>query len=104
MTSGASLLIRVNARRRQKAKIEVMRRQQPANLVPLRARLQITLFSPHRGSRTGDHDPASGSRRSCNYIRVTMANEGQAGGGLDAIASSEERRVGKECRSRWSPY
>src|SRR6266481_6814089 len=23
---------------------------------------------------------------------------------LDAIARSEERRVGKECRSRWSPY
>ena len=23
---------------------------------------------------------------------------------LDAQARSEERRVGKECRSRWSPY
>ena len=23
---------------------------------------------------------------------------------LDAAARSEERRVGKECRSRWSPY
>src|SRR4029077_21291289 len=23
---------------------------------------------------------------------------------LDLIARSEERRVGKECRSRWSPY
>ena len=22
----------------------------------------------------------------------------------DALARSEERRVGKECRSRWSPY
>ena len=22
----------------------------------------------------------------------------------DAVARSEERRVGKECRSRWSPY
>src|SRR6266700_1249903 len=72
-----------------------MRRQEPANLVPLRARLQITLFSPHRASRTGDHDPASGSRRSCNYIRVTMANEGQAGGGLDAIASSVKRAGAK---------
>src|SRR3712207_6347349 len=26
------------------------------------------------------------------------------GGGLPAAARSEERRVGKECRSRWSPY
>ena len=24
--------------------------------------------------------------------------------GLTAIIRSEERRVGKECRSRWSPY
>ena len=24
--------------------------------------------------------------------------------GCDAIIRSEERRVGKECRSRWSPY
>ena len=23
---------------------------------------------------------------------------------LQAVARSEERRVGKECRSRWSPY
>ena len=25
-------------------------------------------------------------------------------GGMDPIPRSEERRVGKECRSRWSPY
>src|SRR5256884_7014373 len=24
--------------------------------------------------------------------------------GLEEVARSEERRVGKECRSRWSPY
>ena len=24
--------------------------------------------------------------------------------GLDILSRSEERRVGKECRSRWSPY
>ena len=24
--------------------------------------------------------------------------------GSEALARSEERRVGKECRSRWSPY
>src|SRR3712207_7668153 len=28
-----------------------------------------------------------------------------AGGGVDELSRrSEERRVGKECRSRWSPY
>ena len=25
-------------------------------------------------------------------------------GGMDEAERSEERRVGKECRSRWSPY
>ena len=24
--------------------------------------------------------------------------------GLEIVVGSEERRVGKECRSRWSPY
>src|SRR2546429_9417340 len=28
----------------------------------------------------------------------------QAKGALKLVARSEERRVGKECRSRWSPY
>src|SRR5256885_11524164 len=27
-----------------------------------------------------------------------------AGYSVDVLARSEERRVGKECRSRWSPY
>src|SRR2546425_144264 len=27
-----------------------------------------------------------------------------AGRGLELLERSEERRVGKECRSRWSPY
>ena len=29
----------------------------------------------------------------CTYLRIGKTN-----------ARSEERRVGKECRSRWSPY
>ena len=28
----------------------------------------------------------------------------QEGAILESIVRSEERRVGKECRSRWSPY
>ena len=31
-------------------------------------------------------------------------NEGTARGASGAGIRSEERRVGKECRSRWSPY
>src|SRR3989449_7121872 len=30
--------------------------------------------------------------------------QGVGGGGLAPVERSEERRVGKECRSRWSPY
>src|SRR2546422_1971326 len=36
-------------------------------------------------------------------VFVDTGREAQRGG-LGAIERSEERRVGKECRSRWSPY
>src|SRR3712207_9383646 len=35
---------------------------------------------------------------------VDVGHAGALGGVLDGVARSEERRVGKECRSRWSPY
>ena len=37
------------------------------------------------------------------FIDSSIAYQG-AGRGLDKDIRSEERRVGKECRSRWSPY
>ena len=49
--------------------------------------------------------------RSFDKLLVNMVAAGETGGVLDLILSrvadfmrSEERRVGKECRSRWSPY
>ena len=36
-------------------------------------------------------------------LKETAVVENKPGGG-GTIARSEERRVGKECRSRWSPY
>src|SRR2546430_15567631 len=36
-------------------------------------------------------------------VSETLA-EGQMTGQLDKAKRSEERRVGKECRSRWAPY
>src|SRR3712207_2175961 len=35
---------------------------------------------------------------------VRLAREQGLGVGVMATGRSEERRVGKECRSRWSPY
>src|SRR5574341_1082945 len=36
--------------------------------------------------------------------RAVLASRLQAGDPPDSWQRSEERRVGKECRSRWSPY
>src|SRR5260221_5495197 len=47
-------------------------------------------------------------RWTCQQVsqRLTLSLARSAGGSTSAIQSkrSEERRVGKECRSRWSPY
>src|SRR3712207_9325239 len=37
-------------------------------------------------------------------LRGYMERVVSEGGGRKAFIRSEERRVGKECRSRWSPY
>ena len=42
-----------------------------------------------------------------NKYKLAGANQALLGAGLALTAPttrSEERRVGKECRSRWSPY
>ena len=43
--------------------------------------------------------PYCGSKRVFRYI-----HDCDWGGGENYYPRSEERRVGKECRSRWSPY
>ena len=35
---------------------------------------------------------------------VELVGTEKIGSGLVSVMRSEERRVGKECRSRWSPY
>ena len=41
-------------------------------------------------------------------VRNSNPNDAKAGNGWEqrcpVLTRSEERRVGKECRSRWSPY
>jgi K+ transporter len=38
------------------------------------------------------------------YVLITLRADNNGEGGIFALYRSEERRVGKECRSRWSPY
>src|SRR2546421_2733326 len=61
---------------------------------------------PHPGDRAAraeepegrpDHRPVDPGRRAARRRRGVPARVGRP-------ARSEERRVGKECRSRWSPY
>src|SRR2546430_10419879 len=48
------------------------------------------------GLPTGRNEALSGA--------LSSPRLGIPGGGMDPLGRSEERRVGKECRSRWSPY
>ena len=48
-----------------------------------------------------DQDRDSFRRLSSSYGGLSVVADGTD---LDALQRSEERRVGKECRSRWSPY
>src|SRR5258708_39171070 len=56
------------------------------------------------GSRNGDRP-----KQNCKVIALCLRCTLQAAGILKGLLAaterrSEERRVGKECRSRWSPY
>ena len=48
-------------------------------------------------------DAATGGRVAGPVVRG-MLDYLLTGDGADVVLRSEERRVGKECRSRWSPY
>src|SRR5256885_8568748 len=43
-----------------------------------------------------------GQTKPVGSVKASYGSFGSANGGFDV--RSEERRVGKECRSRWSPY
>jgi len=47
-------------------------------------------------NEAGDADATGGDNQGDINLNIEQ--------GGDAYARSEERRVGKECRSRWSPY
>src|SRR6266511_3073455 len=78
-------------------------------------RSQVGLASPVGSRASSDRDIADVARREWSGVArrpappATLPRDVQARpktGDLSAAAAvrSEERRVGKECRSRWSPY
>src|ERR1035438_6599387 len=72
-------------------------RSGPVRLVPNRCGLSYTNSS---GVETGDRTPRQPLRMvSATSVRVCCVWQYQ-----QPSRRSEERRVGKECRSRWSPY
>src|SRR3712207_6866592 len=49
--------------------------------------------------------PAASPRSStASRVMAATTRKGPASSSTRAMTRSEERRVGKECRSRWSPY
>ena len=73
----------------------------PTEAVPGGSRSYFTITSPTPGFLTMTLDDASGTEVALLFdMEEIHTNENQ----LVFSARSEERRVGKECRSRWSPY
>ena len=76
--------------------------------------MDTTGLSQQPAEDVQDLPPAEEDPRSllekANFIAGDLANQfnlgvaNLVGAPVDLIARSEERRVGKECRSRWSPY
>ena len=51
----------------------------------------------------GCGDSKSSDSTKADSAQTTASNQSEAGDSTSDLRS-EERRVGKECRSRWSPY
>jgi len=60
----------------------------------------LRIISAHKGREI------AGKMRAAGFGVTTFQGEGLTGSvtELFIVSRSEERRVGKECRSRWSPY
>jgi len=65
------------------------------------------LFAPHGTVESARviTDKFTGQSRGFGFVEMSTEEEAKkAIAALNATQRSEERRVGKECRSRWSPY
>ena len=52
----------------------------------------------------GNWECKCGNLKGLHHLRTTCARQGCGASIITSPYRSEERRVGKECRSRWSPY
>src|SRR2546421_6841972 len=71
----------------------------PIYLCPPRAERLAELVLPRR-----DALPGAGIDQVEGVSREDVTRERDCGDRFVSTVRSEERRVGKECRSRWSPY
>jgi len=62
---------------------------------------RVSIFG---SSRIRRGDPIYEEVKKLSYELAHMGIDIVTGGGPGLMERSEERRVGKECRSRWSPY
>src|SRR3712207_7521683 len=70
--------------------------------LPISDRMAGVRFEDRRDrDRGGDDDHFRGRKGDVRYVWFRICD---TNGGGNGSTRSEERRVGKECRSRWSPY
>src|SRR3712207_7799980 len=67
--------------------------------------LRVHLHDRYGGRRQGGMTTAPASRNLFLFTDAKLGHQhGYYDGWVGDVFRSEERRVGKECRSRWSPY
>ena len=74
---------------------------QPATLLAIEAELQV--LGAHV-TRAASGETALVALQAAEFALILLDVNLPRMSGLEVAQRSEERRVGKECRSRWSPY
>src|SRR5258708_31148510 len=72
--------------------------------LPISARRLLGMVSRHRGSRAAADGPPGAALADPLVLALCCRHRGDRDIARLSRHRSEERRVGKECRSRWSPY
>ena len=75
-----------------------------ANVLPHNARVQGVDRDPLWVEKAAARAAAHGHADRFSYQVAVAEKLPFADASFDLVTRSEERRVGKECRSRWSPY